>query len=182
MASNRSKYVGSESEKNLLTAFSVESEARNKYTFFASVAKKEGYEQIADIFMMTADNEKEHAKIWLKELSGIGNLDENLQNAADHEKYEWSDMYENFAKVAESEGFVELAAKFRAVGQIERTHENRFRTLISNLEKGEVFSRGSVQIWECRNCGHIEISLSAPEICPVCAHPKAFFEIKAGNY
>lgn len=175
-------YSGSESEKNLLIAFSVESQARNKYTFFASVAKKEGYEQIADIFTMTADNEKEHAKIWLKELSGIGELKYCLTDAADHENYEWSDMYENFAKVAENEGFSELAAKFRMVGEIEHGHEMRFRALLENLEKGEVFSRGSVNIWQCRNCGHIEIGLSAPETCPVCAHPKAFFEIKAENY
>lgn len=175
-------YSGSESEKNLLTAFSVESQARNKYTFFASVAKKEGYEQIADIFTMTADNEKEHAKIWLKELSGIGELKCCLTDAADHENYEWSDMYENFAKVAENEGFSELAAKFRMVGEIEHGHEMRFRALLENLEKGEVFRRGSVRIWQCRNCGHIEIGLSAPETCPVCAHPKAFFEIKAENY
>lgn len=175
-------YVGSESEKNLLTAFSVESQARNKYTFFASVAKKEGYEQIADIFRMTADNEKEHAEIWLKELSALGDLRQSLTDAADHENYEWSDMYENFAKVAEDEGFVELAAKFRKVGEIEHGHEMRFRALLDNLEKGEVFSRGSVQIWQCRNCGHVEIGLSAPDICPVCAHPKAYFEIKASNY
>lgn len=176
------KYEGTQTEKNLLAAFAGESQARNKYTYFSSVAKKEGYEQISSIFLKTADNEKEHAKIWLKELQGIGNTVENLKTAADGENYEWTDMYDEFAKTAEAEGFTELAAKFRAVAAIEKEHEERYRALINNMETAQVFEKSEVKVWECRNCGHIVVGTKAPEICPVCAHPKSFFEIKAENY
>lgn len=176
------KYKGTQTEKNLLEAFVGESQARNKYTFFASKAKKEGFEQIASIFAETADNEKEHAKIWFKELDGIGNTAENLLAAADGENYEWTDMYAGFAETAEKEGFTELAAKFRMVGQIEKMHEERYRALLHNVEAQEVFEKSEVKVWECRNCGHIVIGEKAPEICPVCAHPKAYFEIQAKNY
>ena len=176
------KYEGTQTEKNLLAAFAGESQARNKYTYFSSVAKKEGYEQISSIFLKTADNEKEHAKIWLKELKGIGNTVENLKTAADGENYEWTDMYDEFAKTAEAEGFTELAAKFRAVAAIEKEHEERYRALINNMETAQVFEKSEVKVWECRNCGHIVVGTKAPEICPVCAHPKSFFEIKAENY
>lgn len=176
------KYSGTQTEKNLLQAFSGESQARNKYTYFSSVAKKEGFEQIADIFLRTAENEKEHAKLWFKELEGMGNTYENLAHAADGENYEWTDMYEGFAKVAEEEGFSELAAKFRMVAEIEKHHEDRYRSLIKNIELEEVFAKSTVQIWECRNCGHIVVGTSAPEICPVCAHPQSYFEIRSENY
>lgn len=176
------KYKGTQTEKNLLEAFAGESQARNKYTFFASKAKKEGFEQIASIFTETADNEKEHAKIWFKELDGIGNTAENLLAAADGENYEWTDMYAGFAETAEKEGFTELAAKFRMVGQIEKMHEERYRALLHNVEAQEVFKKSEVKVWECRNCGHIVIGEKAPEICPVCAHPQAYFEIQAKNY
>ena len=176
------KYKGTQTEKNLLEAFAGESQARNKYTYFASRAKKDGYEQIAELFLKTADNEKEHAKLWFKELNGIGDTAENLAAAADGENYEWTDMYENFAKTAEKEGFAALAAKFRMVGAIEKRHEERYRALLKNIETLEVFKKSSVKIWECRNCGHIVIGEKAPEVCPVCAHPQAYFEIHAENY
>lgn len=176
------KYEGTQTESNLLAAFAGESQARNKYTFFASVAKKEGYEQIASIFLKTADNEKEHAKLWLKELEGIGSTAVNLAAAADGENYEWTDMYEGFAKTAEEEGFTELAAKFRGVAAIEKTHEERYRALLKNVETAQVFEKSEVKVWECRNCGHIVVGTKAPEICPVCAHPQSYFEIRAENY
>ena len=180
--SEKNKYSGTKTEQNLRTAFSGESEARNKYTFFASKAKKEGYEQIAALFLKTADNEKEHAKLWFKELNGIGDTAENLLNAAEGENYEWTDMYEGFAKTAEEEGFRELAQKFRLVGAIEKHHEERYRALLHNVEAAEVFSKSEVKVWECRNCGHIVVGTSAPEICPTCAHPQSYFEIHAENY
>lgn len=176
------KYKGTQTEKNLEQAFSGESVARNKYTYFASVAKKEGYEQIADLFLKTAENEKEHAKLWLKELKGIGNTSDNLQEAINGENYEWTDMYENFAKTAEKEGFKELAEKFRLVGQIEKRHEERYRALLKNIETAQVFEKSSVKVWECRNCGHIVIGEKAPEVCPTCNHPQSYFEIRAENY
>ena len=173
---------GSKTEANLWTAFAGESQARNKYTYFASQAKKEGYEQIAAIFEETALNEKEHAKIWFKELAGIGTTSENLKVAADGENYEWTDMYAEFAKTAKEEGFDRLAYLFEAVGKIEKEHEERYRKLLENVEEGKVFEAGSVKIWKCRNCGHIVVGTSAPEVCPVCNHPRSFFEIKAENY
>lgn len=173
---------GTKTEKNLQAAFAGESQARNKYTYFASVAKKEGYEQIAAIFEQTANNEKEHAKMWFKELSGIGDTAENLAAAAEGENFEWTDMYEGFAKTAEEEGFDELAAKFRMVGAIEKKHEERYRALLSSVEAQQVFEKSSVKVWECRNCGHIAVGEKAPEVCPVCAHPQAYFEIHAENY
>ena len=176
------KYAGTKTEQNLRAAFSGESEARNKYTYFASKAKKDGFEQIAAIFQKTADNEKEHAKLWFKELNGIGTTAENLAAAADGENYEWTDMYEGFAKTAEEEGFVELAAKFRLVAQIEKHHEERYRALLKNIEMQEVFKKSEVKVWECRNCGHIVVGEQAPEICPTCAHPQSFFELHAENY
>ena len=176
------KYAGTQTEKNLQAAFAGESQARNKYTYFASKAKKEGFEQISALFLKTADNEKEHAKMWFKELDGIGTTAENLAAAAAGENYEWTDMYEGFAKTAEAEGFAELAAKFRAVGAIEKHHEERYRALLKNVEAQEVFKKSTVKIWECRNCGHIVVGEAAPEICPVCAHPQAYFEIHAENY
>ncbi|MCC8043613.1 MAG: flavin reductase [Oscillospiraceae bacterium] len=175
-------YAGTKTEENLKAAFAGESEARNKYTYFASVAKNEGFEQIADIFMKTADNEKEHAKLWLTELSGIGGTTDNLQSAAGGENYEWTDMYDDFAKTAEEEGFPELAAKFRMVAAIEKHHEERYRALLKNVELKEVFEKSEVKIWECRNCGHIVVGTKAPEICPTCGYPKGFFEIRAENY
>ncbi len=177
-----SKYAGTQTEKNLQTAFAGESQARNKYTFFASAAKKEGYEQLAEIFLKTAENEKEHAKMWLKELSGIGNTTDNLETAATGENYEWTDMYAKFAEVAEQEGFSVLAHKFRMVADIEKRHEERYRALLKNLEIGEVFKKSEVKVWECRNCGHIVVGLEAPEMCPVCAHPQSYFEVCAKNY
>lgn len=176
------KYAGTQTEKNLQAAFAGESEARNKYTYFASKAKKDGFEQIAAIFLKTADNEKEHAKMWFKELNGIGNTEENLASAADGENYEWTDMYEGFAKTAEAEGFKELAEKFRKVAAIEKHHEERYRALLHNVENSEVFSRSEIKVWECRNCGHIMIGTNAPEVCPVCEHPKSYFEINTENY
>ncbi|MBR5922211.1 MAG: rubrerythrin family protein [Clostridia bacterium] len=177
-----SKYSGTKTEKNLQAAFAGESQARNKYTYFASKAKKEGFEQIAAIFLSTADNEKEHAKMWFKELEGIGDTAENLSAAADGENYEWTDMYEDFAKTAEEEGFIELAEKFRAVGQIEKHHEERYRALLKNVKAQEVFKKSEVKVWECRNCGHIVVGTAAPEVCPVCNHPQAYFEIVKDNY
>ena len=173
---------GSKTEKNLMAAFAGESQARNKYTYFASVAKKEGYEQIAAIFQQTADNEKEHAKLWFKALGELGDTAENLLHAAEGENYEWTDMYDRMAKEAEEEGFAELAAKFRGVAAIEKSHEERYRALLKNVETAKVFEKSEVKVWECRNCGHIVVGTKAPEICPVCAHPKAYFEIKAENY
>ena len=176
------KYAGTKTEQNLLAAFAGESQARNKYTYFASKAKKEGFEQIAAIFTETADNEKEHAKLWFKELEGIGSTAENLGAAADGENYEWTDMYEGFAKVAEEEGFPELAAKFRGVAAIEKRHEERYRALLHNVETAEVFKKSEVKVWECRNCGHIVVGTAAPEVCPVCNHPQSYFEIHKENY
>ena len=176
------RYAGTQTEKNLLAAFSGESEARNKYTFFASKAKKEGFEQISAIFTKTADNEKEHAKLWFKELEGIGTTAENLAAAADGENYEWTDMYEGFAKTADEEGFPELASKFRQVGAIEKQHEERYRALLKNIEMQQVFEKSEVKVWECRNCGHIVVGTKAPDVCPVCAHPQSYFEIHAENY
>ena len=176
------KYAGTQTEKNLMAAFSGESEARNKYTYFASKAKKEGYEQIAALFLKTAENEKEHAKLWFKELNGIGDTAENLKSAAEGENYEWTDMYAGFAETAEKEGFKELAAKFRLVAAIEKHHEERYRKLLQNVETMQVFEKSEVKIWECRNCGHIIVGTKAPELCPTCAHPKAYFEINAENY
>ena len=176
------KYSGSQTEKNLEAAFAGESQARNKYTYFASVAKKQGFEQIADLFLITADNEKEHAKMWFKELNGIGDTAENLLAAADGEYYEWTDMYEDFAKTAEEEGFTELAHKFRLVAAIEKHHEERYRALLRNVETAEVFKRSEIKVWECRNCGHIVVGKEAPEVCPVCNHPQSYFEIHAENY
>ena len=176
------KYTGTQTEKNLQAAFAGESQARNKYTFFASVAKKQGYEQIAALFLKTADNEKEHAKLWFKELAGIGSTAENLAAAAEGENYEWTDMYAGFAKTAEAEGFPELAARFRMVGEVERHHEERYRALLHNVETAAVFARSEVKIWECRNCGHIVVGTAAPEVCPVCNHPQSYFELHAENY
>ena len=180
--SKTNKYSGTKTEKNLLEAFAGESQARNKYTFFASVAKKQGFEQIAALFLKTADNEKEHAKLWLKELCGIGDTAENLAAAADGENYEWTDMYEGFAKTAEEEGFPELAQRFRLVGEIEKHHEERYRALLKNVETAEVFKKSDVKVWECRNCGHIVVGVSAPEVCPACNHPQSYFEVHAENY
>ena len=176
------QYSGTQTEKNLMEAFAGESQARNKYTYFASKAKKEGYEQIAAIFQQTADNEKEHAKLWFKELNGIGDTAQNLEAAADGENYEWTDMYEGFAKTAEEEGFPVLAAKFRLVAAIEKRHEERYRALLKNVETAAVFAKSEVKVWECRNCGHIVVGEKAPEICPTCAHPQAYFEIHVDNF
>ena len=178
----KNKYSGTKTEQNLRTAFSGESEARNKYTFFASKAKKEGYEQIAALFLKTAENEKEHAKLWFKELNGIGDTAENLLSAALGENYEWTDMYEGFAKTAEEEGFPELAQRFRLVGEIEKHHEERYRALLRNVEMARVFEKSEVKVWECRNCGHIVVGVKAPEVCPTCNHPQSYFEIHAENY
>lgn len=178
----KTKYSGTKTEKNLEAAFVGESMARNKYTYFASKAKKDGYEQIADLFLKTADNEKEHAKLWFKELNGIGTTAENLTAAAAGENYEWTDMYEGFAKTAEEEGFSELAEKFRLVAAIEKHHEERYRALLTNVETASVFEKGEVKIWECRNCGHIVVGTKAPDVCPTCAHPQSYFEISAKNY
>ncbi|MBO4327372.1 MAG: rubrerythrin family protein [Clostridia bacterium] len=176
------KYAGTQTEKNLLAAFAGESQARNKYTYFASTAKKEGYEQISAIFLKTAENEKEHAKLWFKELGGIGDTAANLGAAADGENYEWTDMYEGFAKTAEEEGFEDLAKRFRLIAAIEKHHEERYRKLLANIENAEVFEKSSVKIWECRNCGHIVIGTKAPEECPACKHPQSYFEISEENY
>ena len=184
MGSSNNKYAGTQTEKNLLAAFAGESQARNKYTYFASKAKKDGYEQIAAIFEETANNEKEHAKMWYKELHGgsIPDTVSNLNEAADGENYEWTDMYEEFAKTAEEEGFKALAFKFRAVGAIEKHHEERFRKLLKNIEDKVVFSKDEDCIWICRNCGHVVVGKFAPEVCPVCNHPQSYFELKSENY
>lgn len=176
------RYAGTKTEKNLQDAFAGESQARNKYTYFASVAKKEGYEQIAELFLKTANNEKEHAKMWFKELGGIGDNASNLEAAAGGENFEWTDMYDRMAKEAEEEGFPELAAKFRGVGAIEKHHEERYRALLKNVQEKQVFERSGVKVWECRNCGHIVIGTRAPEICPVCNHPQGYFELSADNF
>ena len=176
------KYAGTKTEQNLLAAFAGESQARNKYTYFASKAKKEGYEQIAALFLKTADNEKEHAKLWFKELEGIGNTAENLLEAANGENHEWTDMYDGFAKTADEEGFGDLAEKFRLVAAIEKRHEERYRALLSNVEAQEVFKKSEVKVWECRNCGHIVVGTAAPQVCPTCKHPQSYFEIHAENY
>ena len=176
------KYSGTQTEKNLEAAFAGESQARNKYTYFASKAKKEGFEQIAELFQKTADNEKEHAKMWFKELNGIGDTAQNLAAAAEGENYEWTDMYEGFAKTAEEEGFADLAMKVRLVAAIEKRHEERYRALLHNVEMKEVFAKSEVKVWECRNCGHIVVGEKAPEVCPVCAHPQAYFEIHIDNF
>ena len=177
-----SKYSGTQTEKNLEAAFAGESMARNKYTYFASKAKKEGFEQIAAIFEETANNEKEHAKLWFKELEGIGDTAQNLGAAADGENYEWTDMYEGFAKTAEQEGFPVLAARFRMVAAIEKQHEERYRALLKNIETAKVFEKSEVKVWECRNCGHIVVGTKAPQICPVCQHPQSYFEVHKENY
>ena len=176
------KYAGTKTEKNLWEAFAGESQARNKYTYFASVAKKAGYEQIAALFLKTADNEKEHAKLWFKELNELGTTEENLLHAAEGENFEWTDMYERMAKEAEEEGFPELAEKFRGVGAIEKAHEERYRKLLKNVEEKAVFEKSGVKVWECRNCGHLVIGTPAPEVCPVCNHPQAYFEVREENY
>lgn len=176
------KYAGTETEKNLMAAFAGESQARNKYTYFASKAKKDGFEQIAALFELTANNEKEHAKLWFKELDGIGTTEENLKAAAEGENFEWTDMYKGFAETAEKEGFKELAEKFRLVAAIEKRHEERYRALLHNVEANEVFRKSEVKIWECRNCGHIVVGTEAPEVCPTCNHPKAYFEVHTDNY
>ena len=175
-------YAGTQTEKNLQAAFAGESQARNKYTYFASKAKKEGFEQIAELFLKTADNEKEHAKLWFKELNGIGSTAENLAAAADGENYEWTDMYETFAKEAEEEGFGGLAVRFRMVAAIEKHHEERYRALLNNIETKQVFEKSEVKIWECRNCGHLVVGTKAPVVCPTCAHPQSYFELNAENY
>ena len=175
-------YAGTKTEQNLRDAFAGESQARNKYTYFASVAKKAGYEQIAELFLKTADNEKEHAKLWFKALGELGDTAENLLHAAEGENYEWTDMYDSFAKDADEEGFHELAAQFRAVAAIEKTHEERYRALLNNVETKTVFEKSGVQVWECRNCGHLVMGLKAPAACPVCAHPQSYFEVRKENY
>lgn len=179
---SKNQYEGTKTEKNLAAAFAGESQARNKYTYFASVARKEGYEQIAAIFEQTAGNEKEHAKLWFKAINGIGSTSENLSAAADGENYEWTDMYEGFAKDADEEGFTALAAQFRAVAAIEKLHEERYRKLLHNVDFKEVFEKSEVKIWECRNCGHIVTGTKAPQLCPVCKHPQSFFEVRKENY
>ncbi len=178
----KNKYAGSQTEKNLWTAFAGESQARNKYTYFASVAKKAGFEQIAALFLKTADNEKEHAKLWFKALGELGDTAENLKAAAEGENYEWTDMYDGFAKTADEEGFHELAEQFRGVAAIEKAHEERYRALLNNVEQKQVFEKSGVTVWECRNCGHIVVGIKAPEICPVCNHPQAYFEVRKENY
>ncbi len=178
----KNRYTGTKTEENLRAAFAGESQARNKYTYFASVAKKEGMEQIAELFLKTADNEKEHAKMWFKELGELGDTAANLQAAAEGENYEWTDMYEGFAKTAEEEGFADLARKFRAVAAIEKRHEERYRALLNNVETKQVFEKSEVKVWECRNCGHIVVGTKAPMACPVCVHPQSYFEICAENY
>ncbi len=180
MANN--PYAGTKTEKNLWAAFAGESQARNKYTYFASVAKKAGYEQIAALFLATAENEKEHAKLWFKALGELGNTEENLLHAAEGENYEWTDMYAEFAETAENEGFHDLAEQFRGVAAIERSHEERYRALLNNVEQKTVFEKSGVTVWECRNCGHIVIGTKAPEKCPVCNHPQAYFEVRKENY
>ena len=181
-APKKNRYEGTRTEKNLEAAFAGESQARNKYTYFASVAKKEGYEQISSLFLKTAENEKEHAKMWFKELNGIGDTAENLCAAAAGENYEWTDMYYGFAKTAEEEGFHDLAAKFRLVAAIEKSHEERYRALLKNVKTAEVFAKSEVKVWECRNCGHIVVGKKALEVCPTCNHPQSYFEVRAENY
>ena len=176
------KYSGTQTEKNLMAAFSGESEARNKYTYFASKAKKDGFEQISALFLKTAENEKEHAKLWFKELEGIGDTAQNLLHAAEGENYEWTDMYDGFAKTAEEEGFKALAAKFRLVAAIEKHHEERYRALLKNVETAQVFEKSEVKVWECRNCGHLVVGTKAPKLCPACEHPQSYFEVHAENY
>ena len=176
------KYAGTKTEQNLQAAFAGESQARNKYTYFASVAKKEGYEQIASLFLKTADNEKEHAKLWFKELEGLGTTTDNLLAAAEGENFEWTDMYEDFAKTAEEEGFPALAKRFRMVAAIEKMHEERYRALLKNVETAAVFEKSEVKVWECRNCGHIVVGTKAPLVCPVCAHPQSYFEVHEENF
>lgn len=176
------KYAGTQTEKNLEAAFAGESQARNKYTYFASKAKKEGYEQIAALFLKTADNEKEHAKMWFKELDGIGDTAQNLAAAAAGENFEWTDMYDGFAKTAEEEGFSEIAEKFRLVAAIEKEHEERYRALLKNVETAQVFEKSEIKVWECRNCGHIAVGPKAPLVCPTCAHPQSYFELREKNY
>lgn len=178
----KNPYAGTKTEKNLWEAFAGESQARNKYTYFASVAKKAGYEQIAELFLKTAENEKEHAKLWFKALGEVGDTAENLISAAAGENAEWTDMYVRMAEEAEEEGFNELAAQFRGVAAIEKLHEERYRALLRNVETRQVFEKSGVQVWECRNCGHVVVGLKAPEVCPVCKHPKSYFEIKKENY
>ena len=173
---------GTKTEQNLMTAFAGESQARNKYTYFASVAKKEGYEQIAAIFLQTAENEKEHAKLWFKHLGGLGDTAANLAAAAEGENYEWTDMYAKFAEEAEEEGFTAIAFQFRAVAAIEKAHEDRYRALLNNVEMQQVFAKGEMTMWECRNCGHLVMGMKAPAVCPVCAHPQSFFEVRKENY
>lgn len=176
------KYAGTKTEKNLWEAFAGESQARNKYTYFASAAKKAGYEQIAELFLKTAENEKEHAKLWFKALGELGDTATNLLHAAQGEHDEWTDMYERMAKDAEEEGFMELAAQFRGVAAIEKSHEERYRALLANVENAKVFAKDDVQVWECRNCGHMTAGANAPEVCPVCNHPQAYFEVRKENY
>jgi len=178
----KNKYSGTKTEQNLRTAFAGESQARNKYTYFASVAKKEGMEQISALFLKTADNEKEHAKMWFKELGGLGTTAENLLDAANGENYEWTDMYAEFAKTAREEGFIELAEKFQGVAEIEKHHEERYRALLNNVETKQVFEKSEVKVWECRNCGHICVGTKAPETCPICNHPQSYFEVNCANY
>ena len=178
----KNPYAGTKTEKNLWEAFAGESQARNKYTYFASVAKKAGYEQIAALFLQTAENEKEHAKLWFKALGELGSVEEHLLHAAQGENYEWTDMYDRIAKEAEEEGFTALAAQFRGVAAIEKSHEERYRALLKNVETKAVFEKSGVTLWECRNCGHLVLSVSAPEVCPVCNHPQAFFEVRKDNY
>ncbi len=177
------KYEGTETLKNLQTAFAGESQARNKYTYFASAAKKEGYEQIAAIFLETADNEKEHAKLWFKELGGIGDTLTNLEHAAEGENYEWTDMYKHFAEVAEKEGFKDLAQRFRLVAEVEKHHEERYKALFNNIKDNEVFTKKTgIKVWICRNCGYVHVGESAPMVCPCCLHPQAYFELEKKNY
>ena len=180
--SKKNPYAGTKTEKNLWTAFAGESQARNKYTYFASVAKKQGFEQIAALFLKTAENEKEHAKLWFKALGGIGDTAENLRAAAEGENHEWTDMYVQMAKDADEEGFHELAEQFRGVAAIEKAHEERYRALLNNVETQQVFEKSEVKVWECRNCGHIVVGTAAPEVCPVCKHPKSYFEVREENY
>ncbi|MBD5112909.1 MAG: rubrerythrin family protein [Ruminococcaceae bacterium] len=179
---NQNKYAGTQTERNLEAAFAGESQARNKYTYFAAKARQDGFEQIAQIFETTADNEKEHAEIWFRELGGIGATSQNLKSAAEGENFEWTNMYENFAKTADEEGFAELAAKFRLVAEIEKHHEERYRALLNNVEMQEVFKKSSVKVWECRNCGHIVVGTDAPQTCPVCGKPQSYFQICPENY
>ena len=176
------KYAGTKTEQNLREAFAGESQARNKYTYFASVAKKAGYEQIAELFLKTAENEKEHAKLWFKALGELGTVEENLLHAAEGENFEWTDMYDRMAREAEEEGFADLAAQFRGVAAIEKSHEERYRALLANVQTKSVFEKSGVQIWECRNCGHVCVGLKAPEVCPVCKHPQSYFEVRKENY